>query len=75
MKKIIMTACLTVLGAACFSAPFTVNRIFANNMVLQREKEIPVWGTAAPGTEITVSFKGTNGKTWTTSAISSMPKL
>lgn len=54
-----MTACLTVLGAACFSAPFTVNRIFANNMVLQREKEIPVWGTAAPGTEITVSFKGT----------------
>lgn len=32
--------------------------IFADNMVLQREKKVPVWGTAAPDEEVTVSFLG-----------------
>ena len=31
-------------------------RIFSDNMVLQREVGIPVWGTAAPGEPITVSI-------------------
>ncbi len=34
----------------------TVARIFSDNMVLQRETEIPVWGTADPGEVITVSL-------------------
>jgi len=33
-------------------------RIFSNNMVLQREIKIPVWGTATPNEIITVSFNG-----------------
>ena len=30
--------------------------IFSDNMVLQRDIKIPVWGTAAPGEVVTVLF-------------------
>ncbi|MEK0452066.1 MAG: hypothetical protein RL088_4334 [Verrucomicrobiota bacterium] len=32
--------------------------IFSNSMVLQRDMKLPVWGTAAAGHEITVTFNG-----------------
>lgn len=32
--------------------------LFQDHMVLQREKKVPFWGTAAPGAEITVSLQG-----------------
>lgn len=32
--------------------------IFSDKMVLQRGKDIPVWGTAAPGAVVTVEFDG-----------------
>ena len=31
---------------------------FADNMVLQREMKVPVWGTAEPGESVTVTFAG-----------------
>ncbi len=34
------------------AAPFT------NNMILQRQTQVPVWGFDAPGTEVTVEFAG-----------------
>ena len=34
--------------------------IFVDNVVLQRDMAVPVWGTAEPGEEITVSFAGQN---------------
>ena len=37
-----------------------VSRIFANGMVIQRNTEFPVWGTATAGDTITVSFLGPN---------------
>lgn len=36
--------------------------IFGDNMILQRGKEIPVWGTAAPGAEVAVSIQGVSAK-------------
>lgn len=33
-------------------------RPFGSHMVLPREKPVPVWGTAAPGAEVTVKFGG-----------------
>jgi len=41
-----------VLGA------ITLPDIFADHMVLQRETELPVWGTASPGERITVTIGG-----------------
>lgn len=35
-----------------------VSNVFQSNMVLQRDKPISIWGWAAPGEEITVSFGG-----------------
>jgi sialate O-acetylesterase len=37
---------------------FRAANIFTSGMVLQREMPVPVWGTARPGDEITVSFAG-----------------
>ena len=49
----------------CFSAlspsllaDVKVNNIFADNMVLQQEMKVPVWGTAAPGEKVTIDFNG-----------------
>ena len=30
--------------------------VFGDNMVLQRDKELPIWGTAEPGTKVTVEL-------------------
>lgn len=32
--------------------------VFSDHMVLQRDMEVPVWGTASPGEKITASFAG-----------------
>ena len=40
-------------------------QLFQSGMVLQRNKPIPVWGTAAPGEQVTVTFRK---KSYTTTA-------
>src|SRR4051812_6607582 len=37
--------------------------IFGDHMVLQQEKTIPVWGTAAPGEAVTVTLGKISGRT------------
>ncbi len=32
--------------------------VFGNDMVLQREKPVPIWGTAAPGAEVNIQLQG-----------------
>lgn len=39
-------------------AALAVNPVFMDNMILQREKRIPVWGTGAAGQEVVVRFAG-----------------
>jgi sialate O-acetylesterase len=39
-------------------ATVTLPHVFGDNMVLQRDKPVPVWGTAAPGEKIVVGFGG-----------------
>ncbi|MFM8830601.1 MAG: hypothetical protein ACKOHM_06295 [Spartobacteria bacterium] len=38
-----------------------VNNLFQSNMVIQRDKSIRVWGWAAPGEKVTVTFAGKSG--------------
>lgn len=33
-----------------------MNKLFSDHMVLQRDIPVPVWGTAKPGTKVTVAF-------------------
>jgi sialate O-acetylesterase len=51
---------LLVAGLLCAaaSAAVTLPKIFADSMVLQRGAPVPVWGLAAPGETVTVSFAG-----------------
>ena len=49
------------LAAACALPLFAKVELatpFADGVVLQRERSVPVWGRAAPGSEVAVSFAG-----------------
>jgi sialate O-acetylesterase len=53
-----------LISSACLLAPhvgaqvLTVPPLFSDHAVLQRDRAIPVWGTAAPGEKISVSMAG-----------------
>ena len=49
---------LLALAAGPLSAEVRMAAIFGNNMVLQREIAIPVWGWADPGEAVSVKFAG-----------------
>ena len=47
-----------LMAEAPDNTDFLLPSIFASNMVLQRDRSIPVWGWATPGERITVTFAG-----------------
>ena len=51
-------AATAAVPANATATPVTVNAIFGDHMVLQREMNVPIWGTAGAGDKITVSFAG-----------------
>jgi sialate O-acetylesterase len=50
-----LTACSAQPGAV---VPTVAAQIFNDNMVLQQDMDIPVWGTATPGRKVTVALAG-----------------
>ena len=60
-RHLLAAAC--TLYAASLFANVKLATIFTSNMVLQRGMEVPVWGTAEPGEEVSVAFAGQNLKT------------
>ncbi|MDD3153513.1 MAG: sialate O-acetylesterase [Victivallaceae bacterium] len=46
------------LMAAATAAALEMPRIFSDSMILQRDRPVPVWGSAQPGSAVTVSFAG-----------------
>ncbi|HEX4029299.1 MAG TPA: sialate O-acetylesterase [Terracidiphilus sp.] len=67
MKKIFtaLAGSFFLLFAAAASAAVKPSALFTDHMVLQRDMEVPVWGTAEPGEAVKVSF---SGQTRTTTA-------
>lgn len=63
--KTIMFLILLLWASADTWAEVSLPKIFSSNMVLQREIDIPVWGTADSGERITVTFNGTTVRTRT----------
>lgn len=47
---------LMLMAGQGFANELAIARIFSDGVVLQREIEVPVWGTATPGAEVQVSF-------------------
>jgi len=53
------------VAAVSHAADLRLNGLFADHMVLQRDKPVPVWGWAEPGEKISVSFAGQTKSTET----------
>src|ERR1700679_3160886 len=57
MKKISLILLLSAAVLHC-RAQLSAAKIFGDHMVLQRNQEVPVWGWAAKGKKVTLSFNG-----------------
>src|SRR6185436_20631442 len=58
-KPSILLALLTLLHVTSGSVwAFSLPRVFSDNMVLQREQKVQVWGWAQPGQAVQVAFAG-----------------
>ena len=57
LTLLVVTSALLSLAATA-RADVKLPAIFGNHMVLQRDAAVPVWGTAAPGEEVTVAIAG-----------------
>ena len=49
---------ILILSYAVANGEVKPNSLFSAHMVLQRDVEVPVWGTATEGEQVTVSFNG-----------------
>ena len=49
---------VTAWTAPGLRAEVKLSKVFTPHMVLQRGMDVPIWGTAAPGEKVTVSFSG-----------------
>ena len=56
---------LGLLGIADLSAMIKVSGVFADNMVIQRDAPVKVWGWGDKGELVTVIFNGQNQRTRT----------
>ncbi len=63
-KAVTIVLTLAIFTIKCF-ANVTLPKIFGDNMVLQRNKAITIWGHATAGEKITVGFNGQNKNTKT----------
>lgn len=55
LKALALAAAVTVIASQS-QAELTVGRVFNDDMVLQRDAPVRVWGTADAGQQVTVSF-------------------
>ncbi|MBP5319388.1 MAG: hypothetical protein J6334_00250 [Kiritimatiellae bacterium] len=58
MKRLMMAVAAAVAGVTVGYADVQLATPFGDGMVLQRDRAVPVWGKAAPGEKIKVTFAG-----------------
>jgi len=63
MKKLSVISIILLLITGNGFANIKLPAIFSDNMVLQQEMDVPVWGWSDPGEQITVSLAGQYAKT------------
>ena len=62
-KRVIFAWLALMFIMASVQAEVKMPNIFGSNMVLQREKNVPVWGWANPNEKVTVKFNGQTKET------------
>jgi sialate O-acetylesterase len=65
-KRNFLLAFFGLLVSNLLVAQIKLPAIFSDNMILQRNKPLPVWGTATAGEKVTVQFSGQSITTITT---------
>lgn len=63
MRRFFWLGAVAVLAISAAWGDVTLHAIFADNMMLQRNKPIPVWGTADAGEAVSVTLDGVEAKT------------
>ncbi|MBK9018189.1 MAG: hypothetical protein IPM82_31365 [Saprospiraceae bacterium] len=63
MTRTILLACLFLAFGKVANADVSLPKLFTDHVVLQRGVEVPVWGWATPGEEVSVSIAGQSQKT------------
>lgn len=63
MKRIQLIPVLLLAAASAAQAEVKLHALFTDGAVLQREMPVPVWGTAADGEKVTVTFAGQTATT------------
>ncbi|WP_242155524.1 sialate O-acetylesterase [Aestuariivivens sediminis] len=61
--KFLLSLILFIWSSQSLKADVSVADIFSSNMVLQRNMDLKIWGTADPEEALTLSFNGQNLKT------------
>ena len=61
----LLSICMLLLGHVSVYADLTLNMLFKDGMVLQRDQRVSVYGSETPGSRVTVTF---NGQTKSTEA-------
>lgn len=62
MKRMLLIFALGVISPASLFAELSLPHVFSDHMVLQREGSAAIWGSASPGGQVSVSFKGKTAK-------------
>ncbi|PTY02684.1 sialate O-acetylesterase [Opitutaceae bacterium EW11] len=57
-RRFILTTAALLLAAGTSFAEVALASPFTSHMVLQRDQPVPVWGTAAPGEQVSVDLAG-----------------
>jgi len=58
VKRLPLIAFLCAWGGLTVRAELTLPPLFTDNLVVQRDAPVPVWGQAVPGRRVTVHFAG-----------------
>src|SRR6187455_2804924 len=58
LRRSLSYSLVFLLSAAAVRADVKLHGLFSDNMVLQRDKAVPIWGWADDGEEVTVEFRG-----------------
>lgn len=58
MRRSLFAVVLSLLVVAPAAAEIKLNALFSDGVVLQRDREAPIFGTATPGAEVTVAIDG-----------------
>jgi sialate O-acetylesterase len=58
MRRSFLAVIVSLLVVGPAAAEVKLPALFSEGVVLQRDREVPVWGTATPGVEVTVAVNG-----------------